>query len=43
MNAQMQQSTTSTVLLRGGHRWACASADAQAALAYLRAPGADLT
>jgi SM-20-related protein len=37
----MSQPLTSTLLLRGGHRWVCATADTQAILAYLSAPQPD--
>ncbi|MBX7201003.1 MAG: 2OG-Fe(II) oxygenase [Rhodospirillaceae bacterium] len=33
--------SSSTLLLRGGHRWDCAAADAQAVLAYLANPHPD--
>ncbi len=37
----MSQPPMSTLLLRGGHRWLCASADAPAVLAHLGNPGHD--
>jgi len=41
MDGHVSQIHTSTVLLRGGHRWACLAAEAEEALVYLRTPGAD--
>lgn len=37
----MSQPPLSTLLLRGGHRWVCAAADAPAVLAYLSSPRPD--
>ncbi|MHB1207245.1 MAG: 2OG-Fe(II) oxygenase [Rhodospirillaceae bacterium] len=37
----MPQPLTSTLLLRGGHRWVCAAADASAILAHLSVPQSD--
>ena len=41
MDGRVPQLSTSTVLLRGGHRWVCAATEAAEALVYLRTPGAD--